>query len=388
MAVPLFDTSTPLAPLREEVRAAIERVLASERYILGPEVASFEREFAAYCGAAHAVGVANGTDAITIALRAMGVGPSDEVVVPSFSFYASAEAIPPTGATPVFCDIDPHTYCVTADTVRAALTPRTKAVIAVHLFGNLAPVAEIEALGVPVLEDAAQAAGSRISAGTGLGAGRAGNAASGEGATTKATHAADKRPGALGTAATFSFFPSKNLGCFGDGGAITTSDAEIAERARILRFHGSRDKVSYEQIGCNSRLDELQAAILRVQLPHLDAWSDGRREAGAHYEQAGLGELVALPKPTAGTEPAWHLYVIGHPDPPALEATLAAAGIGRKAYYRTPIHRQAAMRAWGAGIELPTTDHAARTHLAIPLSPVLTRAQVDEVVGVVRGLSS
>jgi dTDP-3-amino-3,4,6-trideoxy-alpha-D-glucose transaminase len=361
MSVPLFDTSSPLAPLRAELRAAVERVLASERYILGPEVAAFERELAAYCGAAHAVGVANGTDAITIALRAMGVGPGDEVVVPSFTFYASAEAVPPTGATPVFCDIDPETYCVTADTVRAALTPRTKAVIAVHLFGNIAPIAEIEALGVPVLEDAAQAAGSRSPAG---------------------------RPGALGTAATFSFFPSKNLGCFGDGGAITTSDPEIAERARTLRFHGSHDKVTYELLGYNSRLDELQAAILRVQLPHLDTWAAGRREAAVHYEQAGLGELVALPRPTEGGQPAWHLYVIGHPDPPPLEAALAAAGIGHKAYYRTPIHRQAAMRAWGEGVDLTATEHAARTHLAIPLSPVLTRAQVEEVVAAVRTASS
>ncbi len=361
MAVPLFDTSTPVAPLRGELRAAVERVLDSGLYILGPEVESFEREFAAYCGAAHAVGVANGTDALTLALRAMGVGPGDEVVVPSFTFYASAEAIPPTGAVPVFCDIDPDTYCVTADTVRAALTPRTKAVVVVHLFGNVAPVAEIEALGVPVLEDAAQAAGSRSAAG---------------------------RPGALGTAATFSFFPSKNLGCFGDGGAVTTSDPALAERVRILRFHGSRDKVSYEQVGSNSRLDELQAAILRVQLPLLDTWADGRRRAGILYEQAGLGELLTLPRPVAGAEPAWHLYVIGHPDPPPLEAALAAADIGHKAYYRTPVHRQAAMRAWGAGVELPATDQAARTHLAIPMSPVLTAAQVEEVVGVVRAVPS
>jgi dTDP-4-amino-4,6-dideoxygalactose transaminase len=361
MAVPLFDTSTPLDPLRGELRAAAERVLDSGHYILGPEVAAFEQEFASYCGAAHAVGVANGTEAITIALRAIGVGPGDEVVVPSFTFYASAEAIPPTGAVPVFCDIDPDTYCVTADTVRAALTPRTKAVIAVHLFGNVAPVAEIEALGVPVLEDAAQAAGSRAAAG---------------------------RPGALGTAATFSFFPSKNLGGFGDGGAITTSDPDIAERARTLRFHGSHDKVAYEQVGYNSRLDELQAALLRVQLPHLDAWADGRRQAGAHYADTSLGELATLPTPTPGTQPAWHLYVIGHSDPPPLEAALAAAGVGHKPYYRTPIHRQAAMRAWSEGVELPATDHAARTHLAIPMSPVLTRAQVEEVVAVVRGASS
>ncbi|MGA9316091.1 MAG: aminotransferase class I/II-fold pyridoxal phosphate-dependent enzyme, partial [Solirubrobacteraceae bacterium] len=160
MKVPLFDTSTVLEPLRDELRAAVERVLDSERYILGPEVQGFEQEFAAYCGAGHAVGVANGTDAITIALRAMGVGPGDEVLVPSFTFYASVEAIAPTGATPVFCDVDPQTFCINAETVAEALTPHTKVVIAVHLFGNLAPVAEIEALGVPVLEDAAQAAGS------------------------------------------------------------------------------------------------------------------------------------------------------------------------------------------------------------------------------------
>jgi dTDP-3-amino-3,4,6-trideoxy-alpha-D-glucose transaminase len=359
MAVDLFDTRTPLEPLKDEVKAAIERVIASGKYILGPEVSAFEREFAAYCGAAHGVGVANGTDAITIALRAMGVGPGDEVVVPSFTFFASAEAIPPTGATPVFCDIDPETYCVTADTVRAAITPRTKAVIAVHLFGNLAPVAEIEALGVPVLEDAAQAAGSLSPAG---------------------------RPGPLGTAATWSYFPSKNLGCFGDGGMITTSDERIAERARTLRFHGSQDKVTYEQVGYNSRLDELQAAILRVQLPHLDGWSDGRRAAAAHYAQAGLGELVKLPQPTDGSEPAWHLYVVGHPEPARLEAALADAGIGHKAYYRTPVHRQEAMRGWSrAGVELPGTEEAARSHLAIPMSPMLSRAQVDEVVAAVRG---
>jgi dTDP-3-amino-3,4,6-trideoxy-alpha-D-glucose transaminase len=361
MTVGLFDTRTPLEPLTDEVRAAIERVVASGSYILGPEVNAFEREFADYCGARYGVGVANGTEAITIALRAMGVGPGDEVVVPSFTFYASAEAIPPTGATPVWCDVDPETYCVTAETVRAALTPRTKAVIAVHLFGNVAPVAEIEALGVPVLEDAAQAAGSISPAG---------------------------RPGALGRAATFSFFPSKNLGCYGDGGMITTSDERVAEQARILRFHGSHDKVSYEQVGYNSRLDELQAAILRVQLPHLDTWAGGRRRAGAHYVEAGLGELAQLPQPTAGSEPAWHLYVVSHPAPARLEAALASAQIGHKAYYRTPIHRQAAMRAWDrTGLELPGTEQAARTHLAIPMSPVLSRTQVDEVVAAVRAAS-
>src|SRR5918997_1792890 len=193
MAVPLFDTQSPLRPLRADVLAAIERVVDGGSFVLGPEVEAFEREFAAHLGTAHVTGVANGTEAITIALRALGVGPGDEVVVPSFTFWASAEAIPPTGAIPVFCDVDPETFLVTPETVRAALTPRTKAVVAVDLFGNVAPVAEIEALGLPVVEDAAQAAGARAAAG---------------------------RPGALGTVATFSFFPSKNLGAFRDGGAV------------------------------------------------------------------------------------------------------------------------------------------------------------------------
>src|SRR4051812_11948539 len=361
MTVPLFDTATPLAPLRAQIDAAIAGVVDNGRYILGPEVAAFEREWADYCGAAHAIGVGNGTDALTIALRAMGVGPGDEVVVPSFTFYASAEAIPLTGARPVFCDVDPETSCVTAETVRAALTPRTKAVVAVHLFGNVAPVADIEALGVPVVEDAAQAAGSL---------------ADGRGT----------RAGALGTIATFSFYPSKNLGAFGDGGAVVTGDDALAERVRMLRFHGSRDKQTFELVGHNSRLDELQAGILRVQLPHLDAWCDGRRAAGRHYEQAGLGELAALPVPTPGAEPAWHLYVIRHDRSDELHRTLTEAGIGARPYYRVPAHKQPAMREWG-DVELPGTDEAARTHLAIPMSPVLSRAQADEVVAVARSFA-
>jgi dTDP-3-amino-3,4,6-trideoxy-alpha-D-glucose transaminase len=356
MAVPLFDTNTPVAPLHEQIDAAIAGVVASRRFILGPQVAAFEADFAAYCGTRHAIGVANGTDALTIALRAMGEGPGDDVIVPSFTFYATAEAVPPTGARPVFCDVDPDTYCMTAETVAAAMTPATKAVVAVHLFGNLAPVAQIEALGVPVLEDAAQAAGSRSEAG---------------------------RPGALGRAATWSFFPSKNLGCFGDGGAITTDDDALAEAARMLRFHGSHDKVTYEHIGYNSRLDELQAAILRVQLPSLDAWADGRRAAARQYERAGLGDLVSLPVAAGGCAPAWHLYVVRSDRADALAAGLSERGIGCKAYYRLPVHRQPAMLAIAAGVELPVTDDLARTHLAIPMSPVLGAEQAAEVTAAV-----
>jgi dTDP-4-amino-4,6-dideoxygalactose transaminase len=340
--------------LRAELRAAVERVLDSGLYILGPEVRAFEAEFADYVGAAHAIGVANGTDALTIALRAMDVGPGDEVVVPSFSFFASAEAIPPTGATPVFCDIDPETFCVSAETVRAVLSARTKAVIAVHLFGNVAPVAEIEALGVPVLEDAAQAAGSTTEQG---------------------------RPGALGTAGTFSFYPSKNLGAFGDGGAITTNDAAIAERVRALRFHGSRDKETFDELGYNSRLDELQAAILRVQLPHLESWADGRRAAAGRYEASGIGDVVSLPVATPGSRPAWHLYVIRSNRADDLETVLRAAGIESRGYYRRPIHRQPAMY---AELDLPGTAEAARTNLALPMSPVLDDGQVAQIAAVVR----
>jgi dTDP-4-amino-4,6-dideoxygalactose transaminase len=355
MSVPLFDTSTPRAGLRDEILERIAEVMDSARFILGPELEAFESDLAAYLGARHVVGVGNGTDAITLALRAIGVGPGDEVVVPSFTFYASAEAIPLTGATPVFCDVDPETFCVTPDSVRAVMTERTKAVIVVHLFGNVAPVAEIEALGVPVLEDAAQALGSRSPAG---------------------------RAGALGTAATFSFFPSKNLGAFGDGGAVATRDEGIAERVRMLRFHGSRDKETFELVGHNSRLDALQAAILGVQLPHLDAWADGRRRAAANYEAAGLGELVDLPRRLG--DPAWHLYVVRHQRSDELAAALKAAGIGHKAYYRVPTHRQPAMREYAPAHALPGTDQAARTHLAIPMSPVLSPDQAAEVAGAIR----
>lgn len=358
MPVPLFDPSTPLEPLRPAIRAAIDDVIAGGRFVLGPNVAAFEEEWAAYTGTTHAVGVANGTEAITIALRALGVGPGDEVVVPSFTYYASAEAIPPTGARPVFCDVDPRTSCVTVEGVRKALTPRTKAVIAVHLFGNVAPVKEIEEeLGLPVVEDVAQASGS-------IGPGGV-------------------RPGNLGQVGTFSFYPSKNLGAFGDGGAITTSDGTLAEMVRTLRFHGSKDKVTYTHVGYNSRLDELQAAILRVQLPHLDAWAGRRRIAGAAYA-AALSDVVGVPEATPGSQPSWGLYVIRTPEPDALAAKLTAQGIGATGYYRVPCHQQPVFAAEHGATELPGTEEAARTHLAIPMSAALTEAQIGEVCEAIR----
>ncbi len=349
MAVPLFATTLERYHARLAERLA--EVIATERFILGPEVAAFEEEFARYLGVRHCVGVANGTDAITIALRALGVGPGDDVVLPSFTFYATAEATVAAGAIPVFCDIDLDTFCVTPDTVRAALTPATKAVIPVDLFGNPAP--DLGELGVPVLEDAAQAAG-----------------ATRDGA----------RAGALGRAATFSFFPAKNLPCLGDGGAIVTDDDEVADLARRLRFHGSKDKQTFTEVGYNSRLDELQAAALRLLLPELDGWTAARREAAAAYERAGLGDHVELPRTTAGAEHAYHLYVARHERPDDLAAALGERGIAARGYYRVPVHRQPAMAAYAPAAELPGTDEAARTNIALPMGVELGEDAVREVV--------
>jgi dTDP-4-amino-4,6-dideoxygalactose transaminase len=354
MAVPLFDTETPLTPCREAILSRIAAVVERGTFVLGPEVHAFERELAAYLGVRHVVSVANGTDAITIALRALGVRAGDEVVVPAFTFYATAEAVAGAGARPVFCDVDRATRNVTAQTVNAALTARTTAVIAVDLFGAPAPVGELRELGLPVLEDAAQAVGASLGG---------------------------RRAGALGDVATLSFYPSKNLGCFGDGGAIATDDRELAERTRALRFHGSRDKQTFEHVGWNSRLDELQAAILRVLLPRLDGWCDGRRGGARAYLEAGLSEHVGLPAVVPSAEPAWHLYVVTHPHADELVAALARRQIGARGYYRTPLHRQPAMAPYASRqLSLPVTDELARTNLALPISPVLDVAQAGEVV--------
>jgi dTDP-3-amino-3,4,6-trideoxy-alpha-D-glucose transaminase len=335
--VPLFASS--LDPYQDRLAEALARVARDGRYILGPEVDAFEREFADYLGVKHCVGVANGTDALTIALRALGVGPGDEVVMPSFTFYATAEAALAMGAQPVFCDIDPDTLCVTAETVRAALTARTKAIVPVHVFGNVAPIPELRELGLPVLEDSAQAAGAQLNG---------------------------ARAGALGDAATFSFYPSKNLPCLGDGGAITTDDDEVAERARILRFHGSQDKTTFIEVGYNSRLDELQAAALRVLLPELERWTERRREVAATYERLGLAEHARLPEPTAGAKHVYHLYVV--------RAERLPLGRG---YYRVPVHRQPAI---GSDVDLPVTEEAARTNYALPMGTDLTEDQIRQVV--------
>jgi dTDP-3-amino-3,4,6-trideoxy-alpha-D-glucose transaminase len=352
-AIPLFDTATNLNGLRPEIDAAIARVLDSGRFILGPEVAAFEREFAVHAGVEHAIGVGNGTDALSIALRAAGVEPGDDVVVPSFSFYASAEAALTIGANVVHCDIDPRTMNITAETVAAALTERTTAVVAVHLFGLPAPIGELRTLqtahGFRIVEDAAQAVGARLDG---------------------------VRAGALGDVATFSFFPSKNLGGFGDGGMVTTGDPQIAETARLLRHHGTTDKQLHELVGYNSRLDAIQAAILRVLLPHIDDWNAGRRRAAAAYAEAGIAEFAEPQLVPAGADPVHHLYTVQLDAPDAAAAALAERGIEARGYYRTPIHRQPATR---QEVELPATDRAAARNLALPISPTLSPEQARSV---------
>ena len=360
MGVPLFATS--LEPYHDRLTQALARVVPTERFILGPEVAAFEEEFARWLGVRHCVGVANGTDALTIALRALGVGPDDEVAVPSFTFNASVEAVVAAGAKPVFCDVEPETFCVSADTVRAAITPRTRAVMPVHLFGNLAPVPELRELGLPVLEDAAQAAGSELGG---------------------------AKAGALADAATFSFFPSKNLPCLGDGGAVVTDDDEVAERVRVLRYHGSKDKQTFTEVGYNSRLDALQAAVLRELLPELDGWTEARRAAATAYEQAGLGEHVGLPRAIDGAEPAFHLYVVRHEHPEELADGLREQGVEARGYYRVPVHEQPAMQPYLDGpLELPGTEESARTHLALPMGTGLSQEAVQDVVRATASVAS
>ena len=346
MAVPLFDTSTPLDPLRAEIADAITRVVDGGRFILGPEVSAFEEEFAAACGARQAIGVANGTDALTIALRAMGVGPGDDVIVPSYTFYASAEAIPPTGARPVFCDVDPETACVTPETVAAALTPHTKAVIAVHLYGNIAPVAEIEALGVPVLEDAAQAAGSRTTAG------RPGVARDGRDVQLlpvqeprvlrRRRRDHDERPRDRGPV------PDAALP------RLLRQDHASSTSATTRASTSCRPR----SCGCSCRTSTRGPTAGAPRWPTTSA--------------AGLGELVTLPRPTAGAEPAWHLYVIRHAEIERLAEALAARGIGQQGVLPRARPSSAGDDRVGRGRRpLPATEELARNGLAIPMSPVL-----------------
>jgi dTDP-4-amino-4,6-dideoxygalactose transaminase len=353
--IPLVDVRAQYAPLLPRIREAIDGVLENGEFILGPNVAAFEREAAGYLGTREAIGVANGTDALVLVLDALGIGAGDEVVCPAFTFYATAEAIAQRGANPVFADVDAATMNLDAEDVAARITDRTKAVLAVHLFGRPAPVAELTALGVPVIEDSAQAFGSPEVARTGV-------------------------------ASTFSFYPTKNLFCLGDGGLVSTDDPELADRLRMLRFHGSRDKVDFDLLGYNSRLDELQAAVLRIFLAELDGWVTLRRAAAARYAELGLGSACGLPEDEPGH--AYHLFVCRSPERDRIRTALKDAGIGSAVYYTTPLHLQPALAYLGYGPgSLPVTEQLAQDNFSVPLWAGIDAEAQERVVSVVQAVA-
>jgi dTDP-4-amino-4,6-dideoxygalactose transaminase len=350
--IPLVDVKAQYQRLIPRIQERIAGVLESGTFILGPNVEAFEREAAEYLGVPGTIGVANGTDALVLALDALDIGPGDEVICPAFTFYATAESIARRGATPVFADIDPATLNLNSEDVAASVTPKTRALMPVHLFGRVMPLGELKSLGLPIIEDAAQAFGA-------------------EGA---ARH---------GVLSTFSFFPTKNLPALGDAGLVAANDEELADRIRLLRFHGSREKKDFHAVGYNSRLDELQAAVLRLFLGELAAWNRARREAAARYEELGLGELCELPI----DEPAhvYHMYVVRSPERDRLREALAAAEIGNASYYVTPLHLQPALRylGWKEG-SLPETERAARENLALPMWAGIPADVQEQVVSVIR----
>jgi dTDP-4-amino-4,6-dideoxygalactose transaminase len=350
--IPLVDVKAQYAPLIPQLKQAFADVLEDGQFVFGPNVAAFELEAAEYLGVPQAVGVANGTDALVIVLDAMGIGRGDEVICPAFTFYATAESIARLGATPVFADIDPATLNLDPADVARKVTPRTRAIMPVHLFGRPAPLAELIELGLPIVEDAAQAFGSPEIAGTGI-------------------------------ASTFSFYPTKNLFGLGDGGLIAVRDEELAERIRMLRFHGSKAKKTFEYIGYNSRLDEVQAAALRIFLRELDSWTAARRDAAARYAELGLGELCEIPADEPGH--VYHLFVCRSPERDRIRAALTEAEIGNAQYYLPPLHLQPALRyleyAEGA---LPETERAAAENFSVPLWAGITAEQQELVVDVVR----
>jgi dTDP-4-amino-4,6-dideoxygalactose transaminase len=350
--IPLIDVKAQYAPLIPELQRRFAEVLESGVLILGRNVEAFEREAADYLGVAGAVGVANGTDALVLVLDALDIGPGDEVICPAFTFYATAEAIAHRGATPVFADVDPATSNLDPDDVAAKITPRTRAIMPVHLFGRPAPLRELSQFGPQLIEDAAQAFG----------------------ADGVAQH---------GVASTFSFFPTKNLFALGDGGLVAVNDLEVGERVRMLRFHGSKDKKDFHFVGYNSRLDELQAAMLRLFLTRLDEWNAQRRDAAGRYADLGLGELVEIPEDEPGH--VYHLFVCRSPERDRIVATLREADIGCGTYYLPPMHLQPSLRFLGyAEGSLPETERLARENFSVPLWAGITAEQQEQVVDVVR----
>lgn len=359
MKVPFVDLVSQHEEVADEVRNGLEDVFATTAFVGGPAVGAFEEEYAAYVGARHCIGVANGTDALELAMRASGVTPGGEVILPANTFIATAEAVSRVGATPVLVDVDPEHLLIDHEAVGRALTSRTQAVVPVHLYGQVAPLDRLlpfcEAAGVTVLEDAAQAQGARHH---------------------------DQPAGSWGRVAATSFYPGKNLGAAGDAGAVTTNDAEIAELVRILGAHGSPTKYVHDVVGVNSRLDTVQAVYLRAKLARLEKWNQLRREAAERYSDllADLPE-VQVPRSRSGNVDVWHLYVVQVPDRDRVLAELTAAGIGAGVHYPTPIHLTGAYRHLGLGPgSFPVAEAAAARVLSLPMHPHLTPEQQEHVV--------
>lgn len=365
VTVPLLDLQAQYRPLRDEILAAMTRVADSQRFIMGPEITALESELAALIGVKHAISVSSGTDALLLALMALDVKAGDEVITPTYSFFATAGCVVRAGARPVLVDIDPATYNIDVDAVAGAITPRTKAIMPVHLFGlsaDLDPILAIAAkAGVHVIEDAAQAIGSTYK-------GRA--------------------IGGIGSFGCFSFFPSKNLGAFGDAGLVTTNDDALARRARLLRTHGMEPKYYHHLVGANFRMDAMQAAVLRVKAPHLNRWTEGRRANAARYrtlfKAAGLDGIISLPVEPADCRHIYNQFVIRSTQRDALKQHLDANGIGNEIYYPVPFHLQPCFADLGhrAG-DFPRAEAAANESLAIPVYGELTAEQQERVVSVI-----
>jgi dTDP-4-amino-4,6-dideoxygalactose transaminase len=365
--IPFLTLKPDYEELQDELNAACKRVLSSAHYILGPEVDQFEQEFAEFCGARHCISVGNGLDAITLALRGAGVGPGDEVIVPGHTFIATWLAVSATGATPVGVDVDPNTWNIDPRCIEAAITPRTAGIIAVHIYGQPADMQACAEIArkhrLFLVEDAAQAHGARCKG---------------------------QRTGSLGDAGCFSFYPVKNLGAIGDAGAVTTNDDLLAERIRRLRNYGSVKKYYHEERGVNSRLDELQAALLRVKLAHLASWNQRRCVLAEHYRETlqHSKELTIQAVPD-WAEPVWHLFVIAHPRRDELQSHLAANGIQTVIHYPIPPHLSGAYRdgAW-KGESLGTSEQLAHRVLSLPISPHHSMAQVDRVIDCIQSFRS
>ncbi|MBI1371248.1 MAG: aminotransferase class I/II-fold pyridoxal phosphate-dependent enzyme [Phycisphaera sp.] len=363
MAVPMLDLSAENGPLKDELRAAFDAILDTNQFILGKAVDAFEKALASYCGVEHAIGISSGTDALLVALMALEIGPGDEVLCPTFTFFATAGVVHRVGATPVFVDIDPATFNIDVAAAEAAITERTKAIIPVHLFGRCADMTAVSAMaarrGIEVIEDAAQSIGAKHG---------------------------DRTCGSIGRVGCLSFYPTKNLGGVGDSGAVLTNDADLAQRIRQLRLHGQTDEYRHEYVGGNFRIDGLQAAAMSVKLPHLDGYTAGRRAAASRYADLLADTPLTLPADDTHGLHVFNQYTVRAPQREGLMQHLKATGIGHKVYYPLPLHLQPCFAYLGyeAG-RLPAAEAASREVVSLPMFPTLTAEQQRETAAAIAG---